>query len=157
MKIGVISDTHGNIDRVVKQLELLDIDFVLHLGDNSEDAIIIENKLNKEVIAVRGNCDLYDRKNPLERIIEIENKKIFMTHGHKYNVKREMETLYYRGKELEVDIVLFGHTHIPYLNKGKNIKIFNPGSTLLPRGNSRASIGVMDFESDRVGIKKIAI
>ncbi len=157
MKIGIISDTHGNIDKVVNEFKDSDVNLILHLGDNSEDGIIIEKKLQREVIAVRGNCDFYDRKNPLERIIEIGDKKIFMTHGHEYNVKREMNTLYYRGKELEVDIVLFGHTHIPYLNIGEKLKIFNPGSTLLPRGNSPASIGIMDFESDGVNFKKIAI
>lgn len=157
MRVGVISDTHGQIDRVVEKLDELDIDLLLHLGDHSEDGVKIGGKLKKEVIIVRGNCDFYDGVNPLERIIEIEGRKIFMTHGHKYNIKKDIRNLYYRGKELEVDIVLFGHTHISYLFQEDNIKIFNPGSPTLPRGNSGASIGVINFGQDTIDFEIIGL
>ena len=37
-----------------------------------------------------------------------------MCHGHKYGVKYGYNSIYYRGKEIGADIVLFGHILITY-------------------------------------------
>ena len=50
-------------------------------------------------------------KYPKEGIIEVNRRKIFFTHGDLYGVKSSINNIYYRGRELGVDVVLFGHTH----------------------------------------------
>lgn len=135
MKIAVISDSHGDLktlDRVFRGLE--DIDKVIHLGDNFEDIIKVNSNYNKEIIYVSGNNDFGEGYNLLkEKVISIGNTKIFLTHGHKYNVTRGIHSLYYRCKELECNIACFGHTHKRFYSEKDNIIFINPGSTSYPR------------------------
>ena len=70
----------------------------------------------------------------MEQLIELENKKILMTHGHEYGVKSSLLNLNYRAKELGADIALYGHSHIAAIEKHDGIWFVNPGSVSLPRG-----------------------
>ena len=70
---------------------------------------------------------------------------MLITHGDRYGVKYELNNLYYRALEAEVDIALFGHTHIPYMEEVKGIWLFNPGSASLPR-MSKNSIGFIEID-----------
>jgi uncharacterized protein len=146
VKIAVISDTHGNIEPCINILKDIDnIDLIIHLGDNTNDAKDIADILQIETIAVKGNCDFYDNSSPDEKIIDVDNKKIFITHGHKYRVKSDLNSIYYRGKEINADIVLFGHSHNPILVKYDDILFMNPGSGSLPRAGSKKSIGLIEI------------
>ena len=51
-----------------------------------------------------------------------------MCHGHKYNVKSSLLALKYKGMEKNADIILFGHTHVPYIDDTDGIIMLNPGS-----------------------------
>lgn len=136
MKIVVISDTHS------KNQEILDYilknekpDLLFHLGDYVKDGEIISRKLGIASIIVKGNGD-YGSGYKEEEIIEIRGKKIFLTHGHKYNVRYTLDNIIYKGQELGADIVLFGHTHVPINICEDEIYVMNPGSPSFPRGLS---------------------
>ncbi len=149
MKIAVISDTHGNTQQCINKLkDIADIDLIIHLGDNTSDTKEISNALHIEVLMVKGNCDFYDSGSPDDRVIDLKNKKIFFTHGHKYSVKAGLNTIYYRGKELNADIILFGHSHTPLLVEHDNIVFMNPGSASLPRAGSKRSIGLIEIDEE---------
>ena len=60
---------------------------------------------------VRGNCDIDDRF-PLEELFPIEDAKVFVVHGHKYNVKSTLMPLFYRAQEVQASVVCFGHSHL---------------------------------------------
>lgn len=147
MKIAVISDTHRLSKYISKCVEYIkDCDVLIHLGDNTDDINELTMNFYGEVYAVKGNCD-YENKYPKEQLLYLGNKKIFITHGDLYGVKMSMTNIYYKGKELEADIVLFGHTHIHYLEEVENILFMNPGSVSLPRGGGRY-IGIIKIEDD---------
>ena len=147
MLIAVISDTHRSSKYVKLAKELIkDADILIHLGDNIEDVEELEHGFKGEVYAVAGNCD-YSTKYPKENIIEVNGKKIFFTHGDLYGVKRSINSIYYRGRELEVDIVLFGHTHEQIIEEENGIILMNPGSISLPRLKGRY-VGFIDINDD---------
>lgn len=149
MKILVLSDTHGDLENLDKVVERSgDIDLLIHLGDNTKDALKIKEILNTKMINVKGNCDIFDKVTPKEEIIEIRNKKLFLTHGDDYGVKSGINKIYYRALELEVDIVLFGHSHVSTLVREDNILFLNPGSISLPRGGSKKSFGIIEIKED---------
>lgn len=152
MKIIVISDSHGSINSALEILKAQDYDLIIHLGDNSEDARKIQDKLKQEIIFVRGNCDYYNLDASLEKVIEIEGKKIFISHGHEYGVKSSLDRIYYRGRELGADLVLFGHTHLAYIDKS-DIILFNPGSISLPKPGKKASYGIIEIHKDGIRTK----
>ena len=84
--------------------------------------------------------------------------KIFVTHGHMYNVKSEYNTIFYKGKEVGADIVLFGHSHKALINSYDGITIMNPGSISLPYGRMKKTMGFIVIDKDKrseVYIKEI--
>ncbi|TCK90498.1 hypothetical protein EDC19_2260 [Natranaerovirga hydrolytica] len=149
MKILVISDTHNEINNVVKIIKNnKSIDMILHLGDVQSDYKKIKQYYFENITYVSGNCD-YISKYPKEKIIEIEGKKILMTHGHKYNVKWEYDTIKNIGFHNKVDGILFGHTHIPYLEENEDLVLMNPGSITLPRESSTPTYGILEIEKNK--------
>ena len=60
--------------------------------------------------------------------IEIDGVKILLTHGHRYGVKNGYLNLIMRAKELQVNAVIFGHTHIPEVFTEDGVLFVNPGS-----------------------------
>ena len=64
-----------------------------------------------------------------ENLFEIDGVKIFLTHGHLYDVKRSLSSIKEIGEKLNVSLVVFGHTHKPYIEKDGDMTLFNPGAT----------------------------
>ncbi|ADL51133.1 metallophosphoesterase [Clostridium cellulovorans] len=158
MKIGVISDTHRIERCIFKALDTLNrenVDVLFHLGDNVSDAEIIEKNTSKPVFYIKGNCD-FNVSAPSERIEVIENKKILMTHGHLYNVKYTLNNLIYKGLEAEVDIVLFGHTHIGDIFFEQGIWFMNPGSAGMSRCGHN-SVGVIEISNGQINSKIVPL
>lgn len=147
MKVIVVSDTHQHTNNLLIKLKEIDnIDLLIHLGDNISDGVKISNDLNVKLIGVCGNCDYETDKFSYEKIVMIEGMKVLLTHGHKFNVKESIDRLYYRAKEIEADIVLFGHSHIPMHTRIENTLYLNPGSASLPKGSSKPSLGILFIE-----------
>ena len=133
-----ISDTHFQLMRAKKIIESKkqDIAMILHMGDNSADAREIQRLYpNIPVHYVVGNCD-YDPSVPKEKIVEVKNKKIMITHGHHYDVKYSYQRISYAAEEKGVDAVLFGHTHVPEILYHGTLLVMNPGSLTFPRGGT---------------------
>lgn len=150
MLIAVISDTHHSKSSILKiknEIKKRNVDVIIHLGDNADDANEIKDGLNCECYVVSGNCDLCDF--PDELLISLENKKIFMTHGHKYGVKFSLSNIFYRGRELDADIVLFGHTHVKLNFKEEGMWVINPGSPSLPK-DGIASIAFIEIKNGEI-------
>lgn len=146
MLIGVISDTHRYnwvIENAVKKLGNPDI--LIHLGDNVQDIFEIKKYFKGRIINVKGNCD-FSVEVPSEKIEIIENKKFFITHGHRYDVKYDISRLRYRALEAEADVVVYGHSHISQILFVDGIWFINPGSPAVPRDgcSSVATISIID-------------
>lgn len=146
MKILVFSDSHNQIIHMQEAIQKELPDMVIHLGDMVKDARAIEKAFpNSKVIFVAGNND-FDYKVPSEMVLEIENKKFFITHGHKYNVKYGLERIFYSAREKQADVLLFGHTHLPYNSYEYGIYALNPGA-------SSKSYGVINIIDDEINAK----
>ena len=140
MHIGVISDTHmviSSIERLEKEIKGVDV--LIHLGDNVADVATIEKHYKGKIINVKGNCD-FSESVPNDRLIEIGEKKIFLTHGHNYGVKENLSGLRYKALETGADIVLYGHTHVAKIDFEDGIWYINPGSASLPRDGDRSYV-----------------
>ena len=82
---------------------------------------------DKKIIAVRGNCD-FGAKYPDVQNVEVGGKKIFVTHGHLFQVKFTPYNLICAARENKADIVCFGHTHCAMNEYEDGLYIMNPGS-----------------------------
>ena len=144
--IAIISDSHGNRNSISKiKSKISDAEILIFLGDGENDLNEITKEFHGEVYAVRRNCD-FNGKYPEERVIEIKGKKIFMCHGHKYGVKYGYNSIYYRGKEIGADIVLFGHSHLPIIEEYDGLTLMNPGSISHGMGNIDKTLGYIELD-----------
>lgn len=157
MKIIVISDTHSRNKEILDYILNMETpDMIFHLGDYAEDGELLSQNLGVPSVIVRGNGD-YQTKYLEDELVEVKGKKIFLTHGHNYNVRFTLDNLIYKGRELGADIVLFGHTHIPVNIQEDNVFIMNPGSPSFPRGVSgKKTFGLISI-SDTIKMEIIEI
>lgn len=137
MKVLVISDTHGDVNRAFSAHTLSEpVDIIIHLGDGCADADQLRAALDVPVINIAGNCDPGSNA-PRERVWECEGKRILLTHGDAYQVKSGLAKLRQRAEDIGADAVLFGHTHQGVLENHSGLLLVNPG-TLLNVGHHRS-------------------
>ena len=146
MKIGVISDTHGDLGTILQVVNrITDVDMWLHAGDCSQDADYLRSLVNVPVCAVRGNCDGHTTAK-IDEFIEVADCKIWITHGHRYWVKQSMQELVNWGKRYEANVIIYGHTHIVDNHWCEGMLLFNPGSTC----GSRCACGVLRITNGQI-------
>ena len=147
-RILVFSDTHLGIDPCVEVIKKFpDADMIIHAGDHSTDAMRLQRLFPDIPIKyVDGNCDFSTA--PTELIFEVDGKRFFVTHGHRYNVKNESDyqTLRNKGADINADVIIFGHTHIPFNDKSKGYILLNPGSIKFG-----STYGIIEIEHDKIG------
>lgn len=126
-RIVILSDTHKNKEAIEKILPIMiESDYVIHLGDYSYDMKEYAEKLSGKLITVDGNCDFFSSGSD-ELVVEIENVKILICHGHKYGVKGSLERITAKARSEKVNLALFGHTHHSLSDYREGIKLINPG------------------------------
>ena len=156
MRIGIVSDTHRMESFINKAIPYLkECDLIIHAGDNFADSKYIHKMTKVDIIAVKGNCDFDNVED--EIAFEVEEKTIFVCHGHNYGVKYGIDEIEEKAKSLCVDIVIFGHTHIPLCIEKDGILYLNPGSVSLPRGNSSRRFVIMDIDGNKFNLEEIII
>lgn len=140
-KILVMSDSHGLTRRVETIANRHEVDLKIHCGDSelAEDATELAGQ-----VVVRGNCD-WGANFPEEKVIDIDGRRILITHGHLYGVKSSLMQLRYRALEVEADIILFGHSHIVHCEQIESQLFINPGSIRQPRNWPERSYCIIDW------------
>ncbi|MCJ8009330.1 metallophosphoesterase family protein [Lederbergia wuyishanensis] len=150
MKIVIIADTH--MPKMAKKLptrlvdELKNTDLILHAGDWQTLNLHEELMQYAPVEGVAGNIDSEDLQNFFgkKKIIKIGSYTIGLTHGDgkgKTTEKRALEMF----KDEQIDLLIFGHSHIPIMKKVGNVTIFNPGSPTDKRRQKHYSFGVLSI------------
>lgn len=149
MKILIVSDTHGRhsaFDKALKEAGKIDV--LVHLGDTEGGEDYIEAVCGCPAYVLAGNNDFFS-DNLREMEVVFGTKKAFMTHGHYYYVSLGPERIIEEGKMRNADIVMFGHTHKPFLEMIDGMIVLNPGSLSYPRQEGRkGSYIMMEIEPD---------
>ena len=212
MKIGVISDIHGNIEALNKVLEefekqkvqkIICCGDIIGIGPEPEQCVQKLMEYRKMLIAVRGNHEQYffkgipeeihddkrrlgteEKKHhkwtqkrlseesikfleqfPLHNIIEIEGKKIYITHypsdkneKYKEHIKKpnnvQIEKLF---DDVQADIYLYGHTHVANFNKINQKIYINPGSLGCPENSNIANAGMITINENKAHYNRLKI
>ncbi len=147
MKILFITDSHRHFSFLVEMMEKEKAERVFAMGDYTKDfeeLSYLYSEIPFEI--VKGNCDFWDSHFSEEKIIFLEGKRIFLTHGHLYGVKSSYDSLREMGRKMKCDIILFGHTHREFLEK-KDMILANPGAA------QDGKYGILDLQKEKVEIK----
>lgn len=129
MRILVVSDVHGRAGRLYEAIEQQPTaNVVLFLGDGLRQAEDSADRYpDRTFYMVPGNCDFGAQAIPV-RQETLGGKKFYFTHGHLHEVKYNLYRIEMAAREAGADIVLFGHTHVPYEEYCDGLYLFNPGS-----------------------------
>ena len=137
MRILIVSDTHKHNDNYFRVLEKEgQMDMVIHCGDAEGSEYLLQEAAGCPLHIVMGNNDFFSNL-PREIEIEIENRRVLITHGHYYCVSTGYELLRDEALSKDFDIVMYGHTNRPVIDKNDDIIVINPGSLSYPRQEGR--------------------
>jgi len=157
MIIGVVSDTHGDyaaIERAAAAVGLADL--WLHAGDCSEDGRILGKITGMPVISVKGNCDgSADAK--VDEFFEAGGKAFWLTHGHRHHVKLGTSELKWWGRQYQVDVIIYGHSHIPEITNDEDLLVVNPGSAAYPQKSEHPTCAVITINDNYFQAKIIEL
>jgi putative phosphoesterase len=141
MRIVVMSDTHGETNSIDQVRHAVGpVDAVFHCGDSELDT---QHESLQGAFVVGGNCD-WDSSYSAEVFTEVNGVKVFMAHGHLWQVKSTMLPLSYRAQEVGANVVLFGHSHVLGAELIDGMLFVNPGSLELPRGRKEKSYAIIE-------------
>lgn len=133
MKVLIISDTHGKHENLKEALKReRPVDLVVHLGDAEGCEEEIRKLAGCPLEIVSGNSDFFSALDQ-EKEIEIGKYQVLITHGHYYYVNTGLEDIKKEAEGRGCGIVMFGHTHRPLIDYGKEVISINPGSLSYPR------------------------
>jgi len=168
MKIAVISDSHGYMDNVARLADRLvkaGISRAVHLGDDYDDAEPLL-QAGLKVLRVPGVFSPYykDPAIPNRILTELGGIKLLLTHAeapHQNDLPDDEDPAVIAARE-KPDLVLFGHSHLPVIEKRGGVPWVNPGH-LKPEDQKGApptyavidtsarpiKIKILSFEDDR--------
>ncbi|SEF62257.1 metallophosphoesterase family protein [Paenibacillus sp. UNC499MF] len=161
MKIGVLSDTHmrptaGKLPDAVLE-GLAGVDLILHAGDWTSPEIIgwVENIAAVESVA--GNNDGPDivRRFGYSKLIEAGGLKIGLVHGDRGRGRTTEQRALFTFQDEHPDVIVFGHSHIPYSERVDGLLLFNPGSPWDKRWQPRFSFGLIETDGEKIEARHI--
>ncbi|HEX5733136.1 MAG TPA: metallophosphoesterase family protein [Blastocatellia bacterium] len=147
MRIGVISDTHGMFDHTI--VTLFDgVDAIIHAGDIGKLEVISRLEQIAPVIAVEGNNDWFNQF-PTESIQKLAGHTVLIRHifGELHQLQTADRNMIER---VQPDIVVFGHSHRPYVDRLGRTMLFNPGSAGPRRFSLPRTVGLLSLAENHV-------
>lgn len=129
MKVLVLSDSHGNINKLKDIIEAEQtFDCLIHCGDGINDLIHAVIPKGVPVITVCGNIDRARGIEGKTWLVETFGRfRFFITHGDEFGAHHDITGVWSEAKRLRCDIACFGHTHRP-MNEKTTPYMFNPGA-----------------------------
>lgn len=139
--MGVISDSHGLLRPEVCE-HLQGVSRILHAGDVGRRQVLDQLKAIAPVVAVRGNVDRGEWADdlPWHESLEVGEHLVYLTH-----IREEIDL---DPQAAGIELVIFGHTHSPAIDRDGSVIWFNPGSIGPRRFSLPVSMGYLHLNSD---------
>ncbi len=139
VQLGLISDTHGLLRPEV--LAALDgVELILHAGDVGGSNVLTELSAIAPVRAVYGNTDAPGQPGLVGEIgLRIEGLTVHVSHGHEVGRPAPARLL----AKHEADIIVYGHTHRPLIERSGSRLVINPGAAGPRRFDLKPSVARM--------------
>ena len=154
MRILIVSDTHGRNGSLTGLLDRMQpLNMLVHCGDVEGGEEYIRQMAKCPVHIVKGNCD-FSMTLPREEFFQIGTYKVWLTHGNRQLSLGGLRQLRQDAQEKGVDIVMYGHTHMPRIELAKEpgqVTLLNPGSLSCPRQDGHRPSFIL-MELDRQGV-----
>jgi putative phosphoesterase len=155
--IGVISDTHGKFDSNLPRL-FKACDHILHAGDIGDLCVLHQLEKLAPVTAILGNIDEGNLPPDfqLEQSLQLYGIHIFILHilGNPRHLNAPLRQ---KLEKMAPDVVIFGHSHRPLLEKIGSVLYLNPGSAGPRRFSLPRSVGLLKVRGPEFNAEIIQI
>jgi uncharacterized protein len=149
MLVGLVSDTHSLI-RPEIFTALAGVDLILHAGDVGGSDVLVELGAIAPIQAVYGNTDGPGDPNLRARLlIDVEGLSIHVSHGHELGSPTPEKLL----ARYSADVLVFGHTHKPLIERSGSRVVVNPGAAGPRRFKLKPSVARMRVENGEVDVE----
>lgn len=159
MRLGIVSDIHGNAAALTRALALMGpVDRLLSLGDSIDQyrfsKEVVRLLRDRDALAIRGNHEALffgpqgsrarsaswiDRdllawleRRPQRQRLTVAGKSLLLVHAtpwaSDWDYVYPHSPAFPRFAEVDADIVIYGHTHQPLMERMNGRLIVNPGS-----------------------------
>ncbi len=151
MRILVISDTHlgHSLADIPAEIysEIARADAVIHAGDIGSTDFVETMKHAGDFYGVYGNMDTFEMTHllPESRIFTLDSLNIGLAHGfgHYDQLPERIMDQYFKG--LQLDILIYGHSHIPCRFVIGGTTCINPGSLAMNRNEYSRTYGILQI------------
>lgn len=149
MRVLIVSDTHRRVENLLQVLENEGkFDMVIHCGDAEGLSDEVRTRIRCPLYIVAGNNDFFSDLQR-ELVFNIGKYRVLLTHGHHYRVGFGTEFLVIEAKARDIDIAIYGHTHMPKMDVEDGVILLNPGSISYPRHMGRVpTYIIMDVDDN---------
>ena len=148
MLVGLISDTHGLV-RPEIFTALAGVELILHAGDVGGAGVLTEIGALAPVYAVYGNTDVPGGSLPAELNLDVEGLSIHLSHGHEVGSPTPARLL----ARSNADVIVFGHTHKPLVERNGARLVVNPGAAGPRRFNLKPSVARMAIANGQADVQ----
>lgn len=129
LTIACVADTHSQPHAAIaERLAAIAPDAILHAGDIGDPAVIDGLAAAAPVLAVRGNIDT---RSVFPDVLTIDvagrDLRIYLTHIAVAGPRLRGDVA--RAARAErAQLVVCGHSHVPFIGRDRELTVFNPGS-----------------------------
>lgn len=156
MRIGVVSDTHMPVrakklpEALIKGLK--SVDLILHAGDwvSLEAVALLEQLAPVDGIAGNNDGEEVLQRFGRKKILTLAGYRIGIIHGDGFEKTTEQRAFAAFRRE-ELDVIIFGHSHIPLKKQQQGVLMFNPGSPTDKRRQPLYSYGILELNGNIKG------
>jgi putative phosphoesterase len=148
VRVGVLSDTHGLLRNGV-YAAFEGVEHIVHAGDVGDPGILVELAALAPVTAVVGNVDGWDlvERCPEEARLELAGARLAVVHGHRWGAGPRPDELL--AAYPDADVIIFGHTHEPLVERRGRALLLNPGAAGPARPGRPPTVAVLTLEPGR--------
>jgi len=158
-RIVVVADSHSRMHpRALEWIRRERPAAIVHAGDIGNLEVLNELETVAPTYAVRGNVDGRDERTPDELTVEVHagglRLVMLTTHIGVYG-PRLLKQIRLRAHELGAQLVICGHSHVPFMAQEGDVTVFNPGSLGPRRFHLPITFGVLELAEGRLALRHI--
>ena len=153
MLVGLIADTHGLLRPEVFDV-FHGVELILHAGDVGGREILSQLRAIAPVHAVYGNTDRPGEPGLAGSIeLSLESVTVHVSHGHELGSPTPEKLLATYG----ADVIVYGHTHQPLIERVHGVLVVNPGAAGPRRFDLKPSVARLTLDRGRSHVELVRL
>ncbi len=155
MRVGIISDTHGLLRPEVFSA-FAGVEHILHAGDVGPVDLLVELEAIAPVTAVWGNTDGWEVRGRVPEVarVELAGVRVVVVHGMQVGSPTPAKVV---AAYPDAELVVFGHSHRPVIERVGQVLAVNPGSAGPRRFRDPVTLALAELAPGEVSARLVAL